>query len=47
MRTKSTETPEQRAERRRWAAQLKINEAAASEAAADEMIRRNIKQFGP
>jgi hypothetical protein len=41
------ETAEKRNERLKRGAQRKIDEAAAADAAVDQMIRRNIKLYGP
>lgn len=44
---RDVETPEDRSQRRRLLARMKKDEAAAQEAAVDQMIRRNIEQYGP
>jgi hypothetical protein len=41
------EATEERRERLKSEAQRKMNEAAAADAAVDQMIRQNIKLYGP
>ena len=44
---RTVETAEERNQRLVREAQMKRNETAASEAAVDQMISRNIERFGP
>lgn len=41
------ETAEERNERLKREAHRKVEDAAAAEAAVDQMIRKNIRQYGP
>lgn len=44
---RNLETAEERIERLKREAQRKIDEAAAAEAAVDQMIKRSIRLYGP
>ena len=44
---RAVEDPEERTERLKREAQRKRDETAADDRAVDEMIRRNVEQYGP